>query len=107
MSPNVLEETIRVEQEVQARIAAEQKRAELWVQEQKAAVLQKISAEEHDVCAREEEAEERIRNDFAEKATAHLRQAEEGAIFLETIDDSLLRPLVRKALLATLPGFDP
>lgn len=107
MSPNVLEETLRVEQEVQARIAAEQKRAELWIAERKAALTQKISAEQHEVCAREEEAEEHLRRDFAAKADAHLHQAEERAVFLETIDDSLLRPLVRKALLTTLPGFDP
>lgn len=107
MSPNGLEATIRVEQEVQARIAAEQKKAALWVQEQKAAVEQSIAAEQHDLCAREEQAEERIRKDFAEKAAAHLQQAEERALFLETIDDSALKPLIRKVLLATLPGFDP
>ena len=107
MSPNVLEETLRVEQEVQARIAAEQKRAELWIQERKAALAQKISTEQHEVCAREKQAEERLRTDFTEKAGAHLRQAEERAVFLETIDDSILRPLARKALLTTLPGFDP
>ncbi len=107
MSPNGLEATIRVEQEVQARIAAEQKKAELWVQEQKAALEQTIAAEQHDVCAREEQTEERLRKDFAEKAAAHLRQAEERARFFETIDDSTLKPLVRKVLLATLPGFDP
>lgn len=107
MSPNVLEETLRVEQEVQARIAAEQKRAELWRDERKTALAQKISAEQHEVCAREEQAEERLRRDFAEKAGAHLHQAEERAVFLETIDDSILKPLIRTALLTTLPGFEP
>lgn len=107
MSPNGLEATIRVEQEVQARIAAEQERAASWVQEQKAALEQALAVEQHDLCAMEEQAEERIRTDFAEKATTHLRQAEEQALFLETIDDSILKPLVRKVLLATLPGFAP
>lgn len=107
MSPNVLEETLRVEQEVQARIAAEQKRAELWREERKAALAQKIAAEQHELCAREEEAEERLRRDFAEKAKAHLRQAEERAAFLEAADDSILKPLVRKALLTTLPEHTP
>lgn len=107
MSLNGLEATIRVEQEVQARIAAEQKKAELWVQEQKAALTQTIATEQHDLCAREEQTEARIRKDFAEKAAAHLRRAEERALFFETIDDSTLQPLVRKTLLAALPGFDP
>ncbi len=107
MSPNVLEATIRVEQEVQARIAAEQKKAALWVREQKAALEQKIAAEQRDLCGKAEQTEERIRKEFAEKAAAHLRRAEDRALFLETIADSALKPLVRKALLATLPGFDP
>lgn len=107
MSPNGLEATIRVEQEVQARIAAEQKRAELWVQEQKDAVAQKIAAEQHDLCARQERQEELLRKDCAEKAAAHLRQAEERALFWDKLDDSTLQPLVQQVLLATLPGLEP
>lgn len=104
MSPNGLEETIRVEQEVLALIAAEQRKAASWVQEQKAALEKTIAIEQHDLCAREEQNEERIRTDFAEKATTHLRQAEERALFLTTIDAHILKDLVRKLLLETLPG---
>ena len=107
MAHNGLEATIRVEQEVQARIAAEQKKAELWTQEQKTALEQAIASEQQDLCVREEQSETRIRRDFEEKATAHLRKAEERALFFENIDDSTLKPLIRKILLATLPGVEP
>lgn len=107
MSPNGLEATIRVEQEVHARIAAEQKKAELWTKEQKAALEQTIAAELRALGAEEEQAQERLRKDYAKKAAAHLHQVEELALFFETKADFALQPLIQKILLATLPGFEP
>jgi hypothetical protein len=102
-----LEAIIQVEQEVLARIAAEQKKSELWIQEQKSVLTRKTAAQRRDVCAREELAEDGLRKDGEEKAAACLRQAEERLLFLEKIDDAVLKDLIQKTLLASLSGFEP
>ncbi len=107
MSFNSLEATIQVEQEVQAHIAAEQKKADLWMQEQKTVLAQQNAAEQSNLSAIENQERDRLRKEYEDNAATYLRQAEEQAIFIEKIDHSILNILVRQALLSTLPGFDP
>jgi hypothetical protein len=102
-----LEAIIQVEQEVLARIAAEQKKSELWIQEQKGVLAQKAAVQRRDVCTKEELAEDGLRKDGEEKAAAYLRQAEERLLFLEKIDDAVLKDLIQKTLLTSLTGFEP
>jgi 4-hydroxyphenylpyruvate dioxygenase-like putative hemolysin len=107
MSLNGLEATIQVEQEVQAHIAAEQKKADLWMQEQKTVLAQQNAAEQSNLSAIENQERDRLRKEYEDKAAAYLCQAEEQSLFIEKIDHSTLNILVRQALLSTLPGFDP
>jgi len=107
MPQNALEETLRVEQEVQARIAAERERAAIWVQEEKAALSQKNLARQRELYAGNEAEESRLRAELAAKAEAMLRRAEERAAFLEALDQAALEPLIHEALRKIIPRPAP
>ncbi len=107
MPSTALEAVIRVEQEVQARIAAEQKNADIWVQEQKNALTKHFAAEQSALHAESEQKIGSMRRECEAKAAEYRRQAEELVLFMENVDDAVVTKLVRQVIITTIPGFDP